>query len=118
MGKRLPNSDAFTIDRHSDEPVDGKLEICHCCMLESSVTVWANDQQVGRVMTDLWVKMVYFKVRFAVPFFESEQTKLTLPLIQFSRQNADSRGYTLVALGRTRRYPWTWLARPLLSNPQ
>jgi len=63
------------------------------------------------MMADPWVKVVYFKVRFAVPFFESERTKLTLPIRQLSKQNANSRGCTLVALGHTGKYPWTRLAR-------
>ena len=85
-----------------------------------SVTVacsnWAwqfgqSTRKVAWVMADLWVKMMYFKVRFAVSFFESEGTNLTPPIMQFSEQNTKSRGYTLVALGRTRKYSWTWLAR-------
>ena len=70
--KRLPNSEALTIDYHADQPVAGPLETGYCRMLELSVTVWTDDQQVTWVMADPWVKMVYFKVGFAVPFFESE----------------------------------------------
>ena len=110
MSKRLPNSEAFGIDRHANQPVTGPLEIGYFRMLELSVTVWTHYQQVTWVVADLWVKMVYFKVQFAVPFFKSERAKLTLPLMQFSKQNANSRGYTLMAPGRTRKHPWTWLA--------
>jgi hypothetical protein len=110
MSKRLPNSHPFTIDRHAHQPVTGPLEIGYCRMLELSVTVWTDDQQVAWVVAHIWVKMMYFKVRFTVPFLESERTKLTLPIMQFSKQNANCRGYTLVALGYTRKYPWTWLA--------
>jgi hypothetical protein len=56
------------------------------------------------MMADRWFKMVYLKVGFAVPLFESERTKLALPVVQFPQQNANPRGYTLVALDRTRKY--------------
>jgi hypothetical protein len=118
MGKRLPNSHAFTVDRRTNEPVTGPLEIGHCRMLELSVAVWTENQQVSWVVADVRVKMVYFKVRFAVPFFESEKTKLTFPIMQFSKQNANCRRRALVALGHSRRYPWTWSAYRLLSNAQ
>ena len=110
MRKRLPNKDAFAINHHTNEPVTGPLEIRYRCMLELSVTIWTDDQQVTGVMANVWVEMVYFKVRFAVPFFECERTKLTLPMVHFSKQDANCRGYTLVALGRTRKYLRPWLA--------
>lgn len=84
MGKRLPNSDAFAVDRRSHEPIAGPLEIGHCRMLELSVAVWAENQQVTWVVADLGVKMMYFKVWLAVPFLEGKKTKLTLPIMQFS----------------------------------
>ena len=82
-------------------------------MLELSVAVRTDDQQVARVMADLWVNMVYFKVGFAVPFFESERTKLTFPIMQFSKQNANSRRHTFPALDR----PGITLARGLRAEP-
>ena len=62
MSKRLPNSEALTIDRYGDQPATAPLETGHCPMLELSVTVWTDDQQVTGVMADPRVKMVYFKV--------------------------------------------------------
>src|SRR5207245_8327301 len=100
MRKRLPNSDAFTVDRRTNEPITGPLEVGHFGMLELSVAVWTENKQVTWVVADLGVQMMYFKIRFAVPFFESEKTKLTLPIMQFSQKNADCRGCALVALGR------------------
>jgi len=87
-------------------------------MLELGMTVRTDNQQVAWVMADVWVKMMYFKVSFAVPFFESEGTKLALPIVQFSEQNPNSGGYTLVVFGCTRRYPWTGSERRLLGNTQ
>ena len=81
MSKRLPNSNTFTIDGQPDEPSTHKLEIGYCCMLELSMAVCTDNQQVIGMMADVWVKMVYLKVRFAIPFFESERTKLTLPIV-------------------------------------
>ena len=89
MGKRLSNSDAFTVDRRTNEPIADPLEIGHSGMLELSVAVWTENKQVTWVVADLRVKMVYFKVRLAVPFLESEKTKLTLPVMQFSKKNTD-----------------------------
>lgn len=81
MSKWLPNSHAFTIDRDANQPVTNPLEIGYCRMLELRVAVWADDKQVAWVMADLWVKMVYFKVRSAIPFFEAKRTKLTPPIM-------------------------------------
>src|SRR5208282_434837 len=80
--------------------------------------VWAQDQEITWVVADLWVEVMYFEIRLAVPFFKSERTELTSPFVQFSEQNANCRGYTLVALGRTWKHAWTWLARRILSNAQ
>jgi hypothetical protein len=74
MRKRLPNGHAFAIDRHANQPVPSPLEIRHCRMLELSMAVWTQDEQVTWMMSDFWVKMMYFKVRFAVAFFEGERT--------------------------------------------
>jgi len=110
MSKRLPNSDPFAIDCHADEPVTRPPEVSYPRMLELSVTVWAEHQQVTWVMADLWLKMVYFKVRFTVRFFESEGTHLTPSIMQFTKQHANSRWDALVALGGSREYPRTRLA--------
>jgi len=118
MRKRLSNGHAFTIDRNANQPVPSPLEIRHCRMFELSVTVWTEDEEIAWVMTDLWIKMMYFKVRFTVAFIECERTYLTLSVMDFSKQNPNPGGDPLVALGRTRRYPWTWLARGVLSNLQ
>ena len=75
MCKRLPDSYALGIDRHANQPVTGPLEMGYDRVLELRVTVWTDDQQVSGVMAHLWVKMVYFKVRFAIPLFKSERTK-------------------------------------------
>ena len=85
MGKRLPNGDTFTVDRRTDEPTTGPLEIGHCRMLELSVAVWTENQQVTWVVADLGVKMVYFKVRLSVPLLEGERAKLTSPIVQLSK---------------------------------
>jgi hypothetical protein len=111
MSKRLPNRETFAIDPPADEPVTSPPEIGYRSMLELGVAVWAEDQEITWVVADLRVEMMYFEIRFAVPFFKSERTDLTFPVVQFSEQNANSRGCTLVALGRTWKHPWTWLAR-------
>ena len=108
MSKRLPNSDSFSIDGHANQPITRPLKIGYYRMLELSMTVRTDDQEVSWVMANLWVKMVYFKVRLAVPFFESEATKLALSIIHLPEQNANSRGHTLVAVGATRNYSWAW----------
>jgi hypothetical protein len=74
MRKRLPDGQPFTIDRGANQPVPSPPEIRHCRVLELSVTVWTEDEEVAWVMTDLWVEMMYFKVRFTVAFFEREGT--------------------------------------------
>lgn len=102
MSKRLPNNEVFTVNRYAHQPITGPFEIGYFRMLELSMTVWTEDQQIGWVMADLGIKMVYFKVRLAVPFFECERTKLTLPIMQFTEQNANSRRNTLVAFGSAR----------------
>ncbi len=58
MCKRLPNSNALTIDHDADQPVTGPPEIAYHRMLELSVTIRADDQQVTWVMADLWIKVV------------------------------------------------------------
>jgi hypothetical protein len=87
-------------------------------MLELSMAIWTNDKQVTWVMPHLRVKMVDLKVRLAVTLFESERTKLAFPIMQFPKQDANSGGYTLVALGRTRKQPRARSARGPLSNSQ
>ena len=77
-------------------------------MLELSMTVRTDDQEVSWVMANLWVKMVYFKVRLAVPFVESEATKLALPNMHLTEKNTNSRRHALVALGGSRNYSWAW----------
>jgi hypothetical protein len=116
--KGLSNSDAFPVDRDTYQPDTNPPEISHFCVLELSVTVRTQDEQVAWVMADLGIKMMYFEVWLAVPFLESERTKLTLPIMQFSKQNANRRGHILAAPGRNRRYPWTRLVRRLLSDAQ
>ena len=118
MSERLPNRETLAIDHHADQPVTSPPEIGYRSMLELGVAVWAQDQEVTWVVADLWVEMMYLEIRFAVPFYKSERTELTFPVVQFSEQDANSRGYTLVALGRTWKHPWTWSARRILSNPQ
>ncbi len=81
MSERLSNGQTLTVDRHADEPVTSPPEIAHCRVLQLSMAVCADDEQVTRVMADLWVKMMYFKVWFAVSFFKGERTKLTLPIM-------------------------------------
>ena len=114
----MPNSDSLTIDHHSNQPVARPLEIGYCRVLELSVTVRTEDQQVTWVMADFWVKMMDLKVRVAVPFLERERAKLTPPFMRFSKQNANSGGCTLVALSNTWKYSWSRLAWRLISNAQ
>jgi len=64
------------------------------------------------------VKVVYLKVWFAIPFLKGEGTNLTLSIVHFSQEHADSCGYTFVALGHTWRHPWTRLAGRRLRHPQ
>ncbi len=118
MRKRLPNSHALAIYHYGHQPVTSPFKIGYGRMLELGVAVWAEHKQVGWVMADIGVKMVYFKVRFPVLFFESERTKLTLSVMHFAKQNPDSRRYTLVAFDYSRTYPRTWLAYRLLGNSQ
>ena len=118
MSERLPNSDALTINHHSNQPVSSPLEIGYCRTLELSVAVRTEDQQVTWVMADFWVKMMDLKVRVAIAFFESERAKLTPPFMHFSKQNANSGGCTLVVLSNTWMYSWSRLAWQLISNGQ
>ena len=64
------------------------------------------------------IEVVYLEVRFAVSFFEGERANLTLAIVQFPKQDADARGHALVALRRVKKYPWTRLARCIVSNAQ
>ncbi|HLJ13862.1 MAG TPA: hypothetical protein VKV15_05150 [Bryobacteraceae bacterium] len=118
VSKRLPNGEVFTIDRQADEPAIGPFKISYDRMLQLSVTVWTDNQQVTRMMANLRVKMVYFKVRLSIPLLEGERAKLTSPIVQLSKQDASSRRYTLVALGRTGNYPWARLAYRALGDTQ
>ena len=54
--------------------------------------------------------MVYLKIWFAVSFFESEGAKLTPAIMHFPEQDADARGYALVALDRIQKYAGTRLS--------
>ncbi len=74
MSKRLPDSNAFSVDRDANQPDTRPLGIGYCRVLELSMAVWTDDEEVTWVMTNLWVKMMYFKVRFTVAFFECERT--------------------------------------------
>jgi hypothetical protein len=56
--ERLSNSDAFPIDRDTYQPDTNPSEISHFCMLELSVTVRTEDEQVARMMADLGIKMM------------------------------------------------------------
>ena len=56
------------------------------------------------MMAKGWVNMVYFKVRFAISFFKRERTELAFPIVQFSKQNPNPGGYSLVGTDRARRY--------------
>ena len=85
MSKRLTNSDTFTINCDANKPIACPFEIGYCRMLEFSVTVWTDNQQVTRVMANLWVKMMYFKVGVTVSFFESERAKLALSIVKLSK---------------------------------
>lgn len=118
MSERLTNRHTLTVDSDANEPVTSPPEVRYCRILELSVTVCTHDQQVTWVMADFRVKMVDLKVRFAVSFFESEGAKLTLPIMCFTKQNANSRGDALTAFGRTRRRAWTRAACRLLRNAQ
>jgi len=68
-------------------------------MLELSVAIGANHEEVIWVVAHPWIKMMYLKVRFAVSLVEGEGAKLTFAIVQFSKQDADARRYALVALG-------------------
>lgn len=81
MSKRLPDENTFPVDHHADQPAPDPLEIGYRRMLELSVTVRTDNEQVTWMMSDIRVKVMYFKIRFAVAFFESERTKLTLPIV-------------------------------------
>jgi hypothetical protein len=109
MSERLPYRYSFTIDRHTNKPITGPTEIGYCRMLKLSVAIRTNHQQVIGVMADPWIEMVYLKVWFAVSFFESEGANLTPAIMQLSKQDADARGYALVALGSIEKYAWTRL---------
>jgi hypothetical protein len=118
MRKRLPSGDPSPIDCDTYQPDADPLEICDCCVLELSVTVWTEDKKIAWVMTDFRVEVMYFKVPFAVPFFESERTKLTLSIVQFTEENTNSGRHALVSLCRTWRYPRARLPGGLLSDAQ
>src|SRR5580704_3367828 len=79
-------------------------------MLELSMAIWADNEQVIRVVTDLWIKMVNFKVRLTVALLKGKGTELTLPLMQFSKQDPDSGRHTLMALDRPQEHAWARLA--------
>lgn len=72
MGKRLPDGDALPIDCDTYQPDANPLEIRDCGVLRLSVAVWAENEQVGRVMSDLGVKVVHLKIRLAIRFLEGE----------------------------------------------
>ena len=67
-------------------------------MLQLRVAIRTHHQQVGGVVSDPGVKVVYLKVWFAVSLFEGERTNLTLPLVHFPKQDARSRWYAFTAL--------------------
>ena len=69
-------------------------------------------------MANFRVEMVCFKARLPVPLLEGERAKLTFPIVQLPKQDADSRRYTLVALGRARNYSGARLAYRLLGDTQ
>ena len=68
------------------------------------------------MVTDLWIKMVYFKIGFAVSLLKSEGAKLTFPVMQLSKQDPDSGGNSLVALDRAQKYAWSRLPRGYLRH--
>ena len=92
MSERLPNRETLAIDRHADQPVPGPPEVGYRGMFELGVAVRAQDEEITWVEAHLWVEMMYFEIRLAVPLFESERTELTSPVVEFSEQNANSRG--------------------------
>jgi hypothetical protein len=85
MCERLSNYDALAIDHDANKPDAKPFEVCHRRVLELSMAVRAQEEQVAWVVTDLRVEMMYFEVRFVVPFLESEGTKLALSVVQFSK---------------------------------
>jgi hypothetical protein len=85
MCERLSNYDTLAIDHDGDKPDAKPFEVCHHRVLELSMAVRAQQQQVAWVVTDLRIEMMYFEVWFAAPFFEGESTKLALSVVQFSK---------------------------------
>jgi hypothetical protein len=118
MRKRLPDGDPSPIDCDTYQPDANPLEICDCCVLELSVAVWTEDEEIAWVMAHFGVEMMYFKVRFAASFFEGERAKLALSIVQFTEENTNSGWHALMSLRRNRGYPRAWLPGALLSNPQ
>jgi hypothetical protein len=116
--KRLPDGDPSPIDCDTYQPDANPLEICDLCVLELSVAVWTEDEEIAWVMADFRVEMMYFKVRFAASFFEGERAKLALSFVQFSEENANSGWHALMSLCRNWRYPRARLPGALLSNSQ
>ena len=78
-------------------------------MLELGMAVWAYDQEVRWVVADARVEVMNFEVRLAVPLFECEGTKLTLPIVQFAEENPNPRWYYLVTLADAWKDDWTRL---------
>ena len=62
----------FAIDRHAYEPIADPLEIRNSGVLKLGMTIRTEDKQVSGVMADMRVKVMQFKVRFAISFLESE----------------------------------------------
>ena len=85
MRKGLAHSNPLPINCDTHELDTNPLKIRHCRVFELSVAVRAQDEEVAWVVANLRIKMVYFKVRFAVPFLESERAKLALSVMQFSK---------------------------------
>ena len=70
MGERLPDPEAPAVSGYSNEPVPSPLKVGYLGVLELGVTVGTQYQQVSRVVAQVRVKVVHFKVGFAVPLLK------------------------------------------------
>ncbi len=85
-------------------------------MLQLRMAVRAEQEQIGRVVPDLRVKVVHLKIRLTVRFLEGEGAELTPPIVQFAKENANCRWYALVAFSSAGMYFGTWPAYRFQSN--
>jgi hypothetical protein len=108
MNKRLTYTETFAVDRHADQPVINPSEVRYRGMLELRVAVRADHEQISGVMSDLRVKVVHLKIWLTVPFLEGERAELTLPKMEFAKENANCRRYPLVAFSKAGTYLRAW----------